>query len=99
MRVVRQRQEADQNLALREEGAKAGVAREAFDARDAVLRPAPSRQLETVRRERRQRRAAEFAEAHHPRSEERRLGKECVRTCNSRWSPHHSKKKTNTQYL
>src|SRR3546814_13380434 len=27
------------------------------------------------------------------RSEERRVGKECVSTCRSRWSPHHSKKK------
>src|SRR3546814_12446296 len=27
------------------------------------------------------------------RSEERRVGKECVRTCRSRWSPYHSKKK------
>src|SRR3546814_12175713 len=28
------------------------------------------------------------------RSEERRVGKECVRTCSSRWSPYHSKKTT-----
>src|SRR3546814_16446743 len=31
----------------------------------------------------------------HPltdRSEERRVGKECVSTCRSRWSPYHSKK-------
>src|SRR3546814_20815482 len=28
------------------------------------------------------------------RSEERRVGKECVRTCRSRWSPYNSKKKT-----
>src|SRR3546814_15504523 len=28
------------------------------------------------------------------RSEERRVGKECVRTCSSRWSPVRSKKKT-----
>src|SRR3546814_15620145 len=28
-----------------------------------------------------------------PRSEERRVGKECVSTCRSRWSPYHSKKK------
>src|SRR3546814_14689298 len=28
-----------------------------------------------------------------PRSEERRVGTECVRTCRSRWSPSHSKKK------
>src|SRR3546814_12166173 len=27
------------------------------------------------------------------RSEERRVGKECVSTCRSRWSPHHSTKK------
>src|SRR3546814_15266666 len=33
------------------------------------------------------------------RSEERRVGKECVSTCRSRWSPSHYKKKkiTNTQ--
>src|SRR3546814_16548834 len=30
------------------------------------------------------------------RSEERRVGKECVSTCRSRWSPSHSKKKTIT---
>src|SRR3546814_15651379 len=30
------------------------------------------------------------------RSEERRVGKECVSTCRSRWSPYHYKKK-NTQ--
>src|SRR3546814_16222254 len=29
-----------------------------------------------------------------PRSEERRVGKECFSTCRSRWSPYHSKKKT-----
>src|SRR3546814_19874718 len=27
------------------------------------------------------------------RSEERRVGKECVSTCRSRWSPYHKKKK------
>src|SRR3546814_41540 len=27
------------------------------------------------------------------RSEERRVGKECVSTCRSRWAPHHSNKK------
>src|SRR3546814_12104182 len=31
------------------------------------------------------------------RSEERRVGKECVRTCTSRWSPVHSKKKKTKQ--
>src|SRR3546814_13139502 len=29
------------------------------------------------------------------RSEERRVGKECVSTCRSRWSAYHSKKKNN----
>src|SRR3546814_20897050 len=29
------------------------------------------------------------------RSEERRVGKECVSTCRSRWSQYHSKKKEN----
>src|SRR3546814_11632763 len=29
------------------------------------------------------------AVAHHERSEERRVGKECVSTCRSRWSPYH----------
>src|SRR3546814_12234747 len=33
------------------------------------------------------------------RSEERRVGKECVSTCRSRWSPYHTKKKTTTQIL
>src|SRR3546814_16430760 len=35
------------------------------------------------------------------RSEERRVGKECVSTCRSRWSRDHSKKNNNynTQYL
>src|SRR3546814_19302937 len=34
------------------------------------------------------------------RSEERRVGKECVRTCSSRWSPYHAKKiqATNTTH-
>ena len=27
--------------------------------------------------------------AHHSRSEERRVGKECLRLCRSRWSPYH----------
>src|SRR3546814_19249253 len=31
--------------------------------------------------------------AEPPRSEERRVGKECVSPCRSRWSPYHSKKK------
>src|SRR3546814_20053554 len=33
------------------------------------------------------------------RSEERRVGTECVSTCRSRWSPSHSKKKQNHSIL
>src|SRR3546814_20558991 len=33
----------------------------------------------------------------HLRSEERRVGKECVSTCRSRWSPKHSQKNTEQQ--
>src|SRR3546814_14120121 len=32
------------------------------------------------------------------RSEERRVGKECVSTCRSRWSPYHEKKKHDTKH-
>src|SRR3546814_17398418 len=33
--------------------------------------------------------AVRFADAGDTRSEERRVGKECVRTCRYRWSPYH----------
>src|SRR3546814_14283687 len=33
------------------------------------------------------------------RSEERRVGKECVSTCRSRWSPYHSKKKNTSRKI
>src|SRR3546814_11742791 len=33
------------------------------------------------------------------RSEERRVGKECVSPCRSRWSPYHSKKKHHKKHL
>src|SRR3546814_20864662 len=33
------------------------------------------------------------------RSEERRVGKECVSTCRSRWSPYHSNKKLYKQFI
>src|SRR3546814_14838319 len=36
------------------------------------------------------------AEQLRARSEERRVGKECVSTCRSRWSPYHSKKNPTT---
>src|SRR3546814_6745174 len=34
-------------------------------------------------------RAQELRQADVERSEERRVGKECVRTCRSRWAPYH----------
>src|SRR3546814_11814037 len=42
-----------------------------------------------------------FEAMHRPmeRSEERRVGKECVSTCRSRWSPYHSKQTNNTTQL
>src|SRR3546814_14196199 len=36
-----------------------------------------------------------FGSLHKLRSEERRVGKECVSTCRSRWSPYHYKKNKN----
>src|SRR3546814_14697227 len=42
---------------------------------------------------RRHRDAAPAARGHEARSEERRVGKECVSTCSSRWLPYHYKKK------
>src|SRR3546814_15257052 len=41
--------------------------------------------------------AAQFQADGVSRSEERRVGTECVSTCRSRWSPYHSNKKTNKQ--
>src|SRR3546814_17136257 len=38
------------------------------------------------------------SETFEARSEERRVGKECVRTCRSRWSPANEKKKRRTQH-
>src|SRR3546814_19320440 len=38
--------------------------------------------------------AATVALGEGPRSEERRVGNECVSTCSTRWSPYHDKHKT-----
>src|SRR3546814_16502771 len=40
-----------------------------------------------------------LVKAQAERSEERRVGKECVSTCRSRWSPYHYKKKHNKRPL
>src|SRR3546814_14547052 len=49
--------------------------------------------VEEVACERRVLRLVQAQDVHDPRSEERRVGKECVSTCRSRWSPYHYKKK------
>src|SRR3546814_11693553 len=41
---------------------------------------------------------ADRTAARDERSEERRVGKECVSTCRARWSPYHQKKKYNMKY-
>src|SRR3546814_18677244 len=68
-----------------------------------TLEPCPARTLErrgagvvgadigAIRVERGATRVARFQRSR--RSEERRVGKECVSTCRSRWSPYHYKKK------
>src|SRR3546814_11428341 len=43
-------------------------------------------------------RAAPDDAAGHARSEERRVGKECVSTCRSRWSTYHQKKTNHNNY-
>src|SRR3546814_17093996 len=40
-----------------------------------------------------------YAGFHGGRSEERRVGKECVSTCRSRWSPYHKKNNTKIHHL
>src|SRR3546814_15911111 len=43
------------------------------------------------------RRSASRSRTTATRSEERRVGKECVSTCRSRWSPYHLKKKNSNR--
>src|SRR3546814_11494390 len=50
------------------------------------LQPAPRLDADHDRRE------SQVDDARGPRSEERRVGKECVSTCRSRWSPYLYKK-------
>src|SRR3546814_12122055 len=54
----------------------------------------PARIAEHLRFDHQAARQRGFDDLHgtYPRSEARRVGKECVSTCRSRWSPHHSKK-------
>src|SRR3546814_16558358 len=69
-------------------GATGEAAAMAADYLEGDLRDADAARHRVVRPEERQDRP-------RVRSEERRVGKECVSTCRSRWSPYHSKQ-TNT---
>src|SRR3546814_16802675 len=63
--------------------------------------PAAQPAHDDARVEHRERRDAELQGTRHrfrERSEERRVGKECVSTRRSRWSPYLSKKKNNNIY-
>src|SRR3546814_20128168 len=66
------------------------------DQRD-LRRPAgiahPQPDVEHAGGQRSHRKEVDGAEVVEARSEERRVGKECVSTCRSRWSPYHYKKK------
>src|SRR3546814_20820792 len=54
-----------------------------------------STQVTSPRWPRVRRRSANLKANSNSRSEERRVGKESVSTCRSRWSPYHEKKKIN----
>src|SRR3546814_19749292 len=69
---------------LRGRGRRRSAGR-ARPARPDAARPGPGRRATAARRPR-------IARGEPPRSEERRVGKECVGSCRSRWSTYHSKK-------
>src|SRR3546814_16220828 len=56
-----------------------------------VIRGRDGRRLGTI--------APSYPGSDRTRSEERRVGKECVSTCRSRWSPYHSQKKLTTPII
>src|SRR3546814_1075916 len=62
------------------------------DARAMLRRPAHGQQIAADLRAARRLAAGRLLDPRHRhaiRSEERRVGKECVSTCRSRWSPYH----------
>src|SRR3546814_14584870 len=72
-------------------GAGQVARRQLLDARQSLRRPLTDADVQ----------AAPAEQMRYTRSEERRVGKECVSTCRSRWSPYHSKKqkrKRNTHH-
>src|SRR3546814_15541804 len=80
MRGVKDRSIRHQSLAPLIYGEPAG------QSLASLLDPAPGRPLERLRP---QRLLCEFRSQASLRSDERRVGKECVSTCSSRWSAYH----------
>src|SRR3546814_10161622 len=64
------------------------------DGRGYGNRAALARTLDAERVERRRRLEMRLVDPRHLRSEERRVGKEGVRTCRSRWAPYNFKNKS-----
>src|SRR3546814_16293224 len=64
------------------------------------LQPRPAdlvpRRIGGIERERIEREMGGGVDGMAPRSEERRVGKECGSTCRTRWAPYHYKKKNQT---
>src|SRR3546814_19976370 len=71
-----------------------GALQRLFDRQRAELRGSQAGQASIEGPDRSAGRACNYDIGHlrNSRSEERRVGKECVSTCRSRWSPYHSKK-------
>src|SRR3546814_14122754 len=59
----------------------------------ATVNPTPSRPTRHVHRKHRKTHRRPSRRIRRPRSEERRVGQECVSTCRYRWSTYNSKKK------
>src|SRR3546814_18962583 len=81
-RIFRRTAKADAGMVDR-------IARTDVEKREVRARRRRFQRLPLVLVERFDRRIPEWLD----RSEERRVGKECVSTCRSRWSPYHEKKK------
>src|SRR3546814_13675142 len=79
--------------------ARPGVGRRIERAARSVVRPRPLVSARAARLQAFQKllgTAAFLQLLEHGRSEERRVGKECVSPCRSRWSPYHSNKQPTT---
>src|SRR3546814_11672583 len=100
--IVSQRQQSDQDIGTGKKLAEAAGSVKAGDSGDRLRAAAPAGEPEPEGLQLIQRIAPQHAEAEDTdlarlggelqdllRSEERRVGKECVSTCRSRWSPYH----------